>query len=152
MRWEYQTILPASWETCMQDNQQQLELDMEQWTGSKLGKEYVKAVNCHCAYLTYKHSTSCKILDVVKIVGRNLNNIHRWYHFYGRKWRTKEPFEESDRGECKSWFKIQHSKNEEHGIQSHHFMANRWGKCGNRVRFHFLGLQNQCRWWLQPQD
>ena len=59
----------------MQDNQQQLELDMEQWTGSKLGKEYVKAVNCHRAYLTYKHSISCKMLDVVKIVGRNLNNL-----------------------------------------------------------------------------
>ena len=43
-RWEYQTILPASWETCMQAKEQQLELDMEQWTRSKLGKEYIKAV------------------------------------------------------------------------------------------------------------
>ena len=48
---------------------------MDQWTGSKSGKEYVKAVNCHRAYLTYKHSISCKMLDVVKIVGRNLNNL-----------------------------------------------------------------------------
>ena len=39
MRWEYQTTLPVSWETCIQDKQQQLELDMEQRTGSKLGKE-----------------------------------------------------------------------------------------------------------------
>ena len=38
-RWEYQTTLPASWEICMQDKQQQLEQDMEQQTGSKLGKE-----------------------------------------------------------------------------------------------------------------
>ena len=38
MIWEYQTTLPASWETCMQDNEKQLELDMEQKTGSKLGK------------------------------------------------------------------------------------------------------------------
>ena len=38
-RWEYQTTLPASWETCMQDKKQQLESDMEQWTGSKLGKK-----------------------------------------------------------------------------------------------------------------
>ena len=51
-RWEYQTTLPASWETCMQVKKQQLELDMEQQTGSKLGKEYVKAVYCHPAYLT----------------------------------------------------------------------------------------------------
>ena len=39
--WEYQTILCASWETCMQVKKQQLETDKEQWTGSKLGKEYV---------------------------------------------------------------------------------------------------------------
>ena len=61
-RWEYQTTLPASWETCMQDKKQQLELDMEWWTGSKLGKKYVKAVYCHPAYLTYMQSTSCKML------------------------------------------------------------------------------------------
>ena len=41
------TTLPASWETCMQVKKQQLELDMEQWTGSKSGKRYVKAVYCH---------------------------------------------------------------------------------------------------------
>ena len=45
-KWEYQTTLPASWEICMQVKKQQLELDMEQ-TGSKSGKEYVKAVCCH---------------------------------------------------------------------------------------------------------
>ena len=43
-RWEYQTIWPASWETCMQLRKQQLELDMEQQIGSKSGKEYIKAV------------------------------------------------------------------------------------------------------------
>ena len=41
--------------------QQQLEPDMEQQTGSKLGKEYVKAVYCYPAYLTYMHSTSCEV-------------------------------------------------------------------------------------------
>ena len=46
----------------MQDKQQQLETDMEQWTGSKLGKEYINTVYCHPAYLTYMQSTSCKIL------------------------------------------------------------------------------------------
>ena len=51
--WEYQTTLPGSWETCMQVKKQQLELDMEQQTGSKLGKEYVKAVCCNPDYLTY---------------------------------------------------------------------------------------------------
>ena len=52
-RWEYQTTLPASCETSMQVKTEQLELDMEQWTGLKLGKEYVKAAYCHPAYLTY---------------------------------------------------------------------------------------------------
>ena len=60
-RWEYQTILPASWETCMQVKKVQLEPDMEQWTGSKLGKEYVKSLYCHPAYLTSMQSTSCKL-------------------------------------------------------------------------------------------
>ena len=55
--------LPASWETCMQVKKQQLDLDMEQWTGSKLGKEYVKAVYCHPASLTYMQSTSWETLD-----------------------------------------------------------------------------------------
>ena len=55
-RWEYQTTWPASWEICMQVRKQQLELDMEQQTGSKSGKEYVKAVYCYRAYLTYMQS------------------------------------------------------------------------------------------------
>ena len=52
---------PASWEICMQVKKQQLELDMEQQTGSKSGEEYVKAVYCHPAYLIYMQSTSCRI-------------------------------------------------------------------------------------------
>ena len=58
MRWEYQTILPVSCETCMQDKKQLLEPDMEPRTGSKLGNVYIKAVYCHPAYLTYMQSTS----------------------------------------------------------------------------------------------
>ena len=57
-RWEYQTTLLASWEICMQVRKQQLELDMEQQTGSKLGKEYINAVYCHPAHLTYMQRTS----------------------------------------------------------------------------------------------
>ena len=45
----------------MQVKKQQLELDMEQQTGSQLGKDYIKAVYCHPAYLTYMQSTSCKM-------------------------------------------------------------------------------------------
>ena len=60
-KWEYQTTLPASQEICMKVKKQQLEPDMEQWTGSKLGKEYVKAMYYHAVYLTCKQSISCEI-------------------------------------------------------------------------------------------
>ena len=103
MRWEYQTTWPASWEICMQVNKQQLELDMEQQIGSKLGKEYVKAVYCHPAYLTHMQSTSCEM------PGRWSTSwyqycwekhqyplITRWDQCYSRKWRgTEEPLDES---------------------------------------------------------
>ena len=64
----------------MQIKKQQLELNMEQWTGSKLGKEYIKAVYCHPAYLTYMESTSCKMPGWmkhtrIKIARRKINNL-----------------------------------------------------------------------------
>ena len=79
--WEYQTTWPASWENCMKVKKQQLELYMEQQTGSKLGKEYVKVIYCHPAYLTYIKCTSGKMLGRMKhklgirIAGRNINNL-----------------------------------------------------------------------------
>ena len=65
----------------MQVKKQQLELDMEQQTGSKQEKEYVKAVYCHPAYLTYMQSTSCEIPGLneaqigMKTARRNINNL-----------------------------------------------------------------------------
>ena len=63
----------------MQVKKQRLELDMEQQTGLKLGKELVKAVYCHPAYLSYMQSTSCEMLEEaqagIKIAGRNINNL-----------------------------------------------------------------------------
>ena len=64
----------------MQVKKQQLELDMEQQTGSELGKEYVKAVYCYLAYLTYMQSTSCEMPGWMKHnwnqdCGRNINNL-----------------------------------------------------------------------------
>ena len=50
----------------MQLKKQQFEPDLEQWTGSKLGKEYIKAVYCHPAYLIYMQSTSCEMLCWMK--------------------------------------------------------------------------------------
>ena len=57
---------------------------------------------------------------------------------------TKKPLDESGRGEWKSWLKAQHPENEDHGIWSNHFMANRWVNNGNSDRLYFLVLQNHC--------
>ena len=89
----------------MQVKKQQLELDMEQQTGSKLGKEYVKAVYCHPTYLTYMQNTSCKMPGWMKhkLESKLLGDIsiisdtQMLHHTYGRKQRTKEPLEESER-------------------------------------------------------
>ena len=79
----YQTTLHVSWETCIWLKKQQLEVDMEKWTDSKLGKEYNKAVYCHPAYLTYMQCTSYEISGWMnrKLESRLLRNagIHRRY-------------------------------------------------------------------------
>jgi len=71
------------WETCMQIKKQQIKLDMEQWTGSKLGTEYVKAVYCHSAYLYAEYIMRDAGLDEaqagVMIARRNINNL-RYAH------------------------------------------------------------------------
>ena len=71
-RWEYQTTWPASWETCMQVRKQQLELDMEEQTGSKEEKEYVKAV--YAEYIMRKAGLE-EAQAGIKIAGRNINNF-----------------------------------------------------------------------------
>ena len=90
----------------MQVKKQQLELNVKQWTGSKLGKEYVKAVYCYSAYITYMQSTSYEMLSWMKhkleskLPGElSITSDIQRYHPYGRKQRTKEPLDESERGE-----------------------------------------------------
>ena len=114
----------------MQVKKQQLELDMEQQTGSKLGKEYIKAVYCHPAYLTYMQSTYImrnagleEAQAGIKIARRNINNL-RYADDTTLMAESKElksllmkVKEESE--------KVKYSENEDHGIWSHHFMANR---------------------------
>ena len=89
----------------MHVKKQQLEPDMEQWTGSKLGKEYIKAVYCHPAYLTYMQSKSCEIsrLDEteagVKIATRNIDNLRYTDDTTLVAESDKEPLDESEREE-----------------------------------------------------
>ena len=78
--WEYQTTLPASREICMQVKKQQLELDMEQQTDCKLGKEYIKAIYCPPAYLTRAEyimgdAGLNEAQAGIKIDRRNINNL-----------------------------------------------------------------------------
>ena len=72
-----QATWPASWEICMPIKKQQLEADMEQKTGSKLGKEHVKHVYWHAAYLTFMQSTSWEMLvwKKHKLESRYINNL-----------------------------------------------------------------------------
>ena len=83
-------------------------MNMRKWTGSKLGKEYAKAVYCHPAYLIYMQSTSCEMLGWMnhKLESRLpgeisiTSDMQMTLPLWKRKWRrTKEPLEESERGE-----------------------------------------------------
>ena len=84
----------------------------------------------------------------IKIAGRNTNNLR----YTDDTTLVAESEEELKRllmkvkEKIKVWLKTQHSENEDHGIWSHHFMANRWGNNGKSVRLYFGGLQNHCRW------
>ena len=118
--------------------------------------EYVKAVYFTLLF-TYMQSTSWETLGWMKhklesrLSGEiSITSDMQMTSTLGRKPKTKEPPNESERGEWKSWLKNQHSENLDLGIWSHHFMANRWGNSGNSGWLYFLGLQNHCRWWLQP--
>ena len=142
----------------MQVKKKQLELDMEQQTGLKSEKEYIKAVYCHPVYNLYAEYIMWNAgLDEaqggIKIARRNTNNFRyaddttlmaeSEEELKSFLMRVKEDSE-------KSGLKTQHSKNEDHGIWSYHFMGSRWENSRNSVRLYFGGLQNHCRWWLQP--
>ena len=60
-------------------------------------------------------------------------------HLWQKQRETKEPLDEGERQEWKSWMKTQHSENQDHGIQSHHFMANRWETMETVRDFIFFG-------------
>ena len=131
---------------------QQLEPDVEQCTGSKLGKEYVRAVYCHPAYLCTLIMQNAGLDEAqvgIKIAGRNINNL-RHVDDTTLMAESEEELksllmkvkEESEKVGLK--FNIQ--KNKDHGIWSHHYMANSWGNNGSEERLYFLGLQNHWRW------
>ena len=139
---------------------QQLEPDMEQQTGSKLGKEYVKAVCCHPAYLTSMQSISCEMpgWKKHKLESRLPGEISITSDMQMTRLSLMAESEEELKSLLmnmkeeseKVGLKLNIQKNKDHGIQSHHFMTNRRGNIGNSDQLYFIGLQNHCRWWLQP--
>ena len=122
----------------MQVKKPQVELDMEQWTGSKLGKEYIKAVYCHPAYLTYMQRTSSKMLGWMKhklesrLPGKNINNL---------RYTDDTTFMAGNKEELKSLLMKLKKESEKAGLKfniqntrimascpTHQFMANKWEK------------------------
>ena len=98
----------------MQIKKQQLELDMEQQTGSKSGKKYIKAVYCHPTYLTYMQSTSCldEVQAGIKIARRNINNLRYADDttLMAESKELKSLLMKVKKESGKSWLKIQHSE------------------------------------------
>ena len=126
----------------MQVKKQQLELDMEQQTGSKLEKDYVKAVywtpclfNLYAEYIMWNTRLD-EVQAGIKIVRRNISNLSYADDttLMAETKEIKEPLDKGERGEWKSWLKTQLSKNKDHGIWPHYFMANTWGNNGNSDR------------------
>ena len=140
----------------MQAKKQQLELDMEEQIGSESGKEYVKAVYCHPAYLTYMQSTSWETLGWMKhkIARRNINNL---------RYADDTTLMVESGEELKSLLMKVKEESKKVGlklnIQKTKIMASgpitSWqidGETMETVADFILGggLQNHCRWWLQP--
>ena len=142
----------------MQVKKQQLELDMEQQTGSKSGKEYIRAVYCHPAHLTYmqiKYIMQNVGLDEVqagiKIAGRNISNLRC----------ADDTILMAESEELESLLMKVKEESEKIvlklNIQKMKIMASgpitSWeidGETVETVSDFIFGLQNLCRWWLQP--
>ena len=132
----------------MQVKKQQLELDMEQWTGSSLGKEYVKAVYCHSVYLTSMQSTFCEMPDQMnhKLKSRLLGEIlttsdKQLIQLLAESEEELQSLLIKVKEKSKKLGLKVNIRKTDYGIQSHHFMANRREKSGNSDRLYFLGLQ-----------
>ena len=134
----------------MQVKKQQLELNMEKWTSSKLGKEYVKAVYCHPAYLAYMQSTSCEMLGWMKhkLKSRLPGEISITSDM------QMTPLMAKSGEELKSLLMKVKEESEKVGlklnIQKTKIMTygpiTSWQIDGETVSDYFSGLQNHCRW------
>ena len=144
----------------MQAKKQQLEMDVEQQTDSKQGKEYITAVHCHPAYLTYIQSKSCKMPRPMKqaginVTGRNINNL---------RYANDTTLMGENVEELKSLLMKVKEESEKAGlklnIHKSKIMASSpitsWQTDVEKVEtltdFIFLGSKNLWGWWLQSQN
>ena len=156
-RWEYWTTFPTSWEIYMQVKKlHRMGHGTTDWF--KIGKGVWQGCillpslfNLYPEYIMWNVGLD-ESQAGIKIIRKKFQQ-HQLCRYYpnGRKLKgSKEPLDESEKGEWKSWLKTQHLKNQDHGIWSHHFMTSRQGKSRSSHRVYVLGLQNHCVWWLQP--
>ena len=157
-RWECQTTLTASWEICMQVKKQQLEPDMEQQTfqtGKGVQQGYIMSPCLFNLYAEYimQNAGLDEAQGGIKIARRNINNL---------RYTDDTTLTAESEEEMKSlWMKMKEEREKAVlilNIQKTKIMASgpitSWqtygGNNGNSDRLYFLGLQNHCRWWLQP--
>ena len=149
-RWEYQAIWLAPLEICIQNWTWNNRL-VPNWERSTSSLYIVTLLfSLYAEYIMWNAELD-EAQAGIKIARRNINNL-RYADDTTLMAKSEElkSLNEMERGEWKSWLKTQHSENLDHGIRAHHFMANRWRNSGNSDRLYFFGLQNHCRWWLQP--
>ena len=153
-RWAYQTTWPASWEAWMQVRKQQEATGHGTTDWFQIGKGVRQdCILSPCLFNFYaetlgwgKHKLESRLPGEISITSDMQMTPPLWQKVK-RNWRA-------------SWWKWErrvkklpwssHSENEDHGIWSHHFMADKWGNSGNSGWLKNSGLQNHCRWWLQP--
>ena len=160
--WEYRTILPASWETCMQVKKKPARNGTTDWFQSVYWQYIGNIQDCilsPCLFSWYagyimQNARLDESWAGIMIARRNVNNLRcvndtplMAEGIEELKSLFMKVKEESEKAGLK-----QHSINEDHGICSHHshHMTNKWGYNGNNNRLYYLWLQNHCRWWLQP--
>ena len=131
----------------MQVKKQQLELDMEKQTGSKSGKDYVKAVNFHPAYLTYMQSTSCEChLDEAQAGINNLRHADDTTLMAESVEKLKSFLMKVKKESEKIGLKFNIWKTKIMASGPITSWENRWGNSGNSVRLYIFGPQNHFRW------
>ena len=133
----------------MQGKKQQLEPDIEQGTGSKSGKEFIKAVYCYPAYLTYLHEKcwADESQAGIKIAGRNINNLRHADDIIlmaESKEELTNLLRKVKKESEKAGLKLNIHKMKIMASGPSTSLANKWARNGNSGRFYFLGLQNHC--------